>query len=364
MKPQDTPPGQDTLPRLDRSASGGAAAIRAGDDEAALADAAARLRAGGLVVFPTETVYGLGADARDADAVAAIFEAKGRPRFNPLIVHVADLPAAEAAALVSEPARALAEQFWPGPLTLVLPRRENAGLADLALAGLPSVAVRAPAHPVAQALLRRFAGPLAAPSANLSGRLSPTTAADAAAAMAGRAPLVLDGGSCAVGLESTILSLPGDGPARLLRPGGIALEDLEAALGAEIALGAPPGAAPQAPGALQSHYAPRATLRLNAAAPHPGEAWLGFGADPPGAAADRPARNLSPSGALRAAAANLFSALRALDDALAQRADAAARPSAPAVIAVAQVPETGLGRAINDRLRRAAAPRPGGPAEA
>lgn len=345
------------------------AIIRA-PDASAMAEAAARLAAGQLVAFPTETVYGLGADATNPMAVARIFEAKGRPRFNPLIAHVADLASAEALALISEPARRLARRFWPGPLTLVLPRRPGAALADLATAGLPTVALRAPAHQTAQALLARFGGPLAAPSANLSGRLSPTTASDAVTAMAGRAALTLDGGPCAVGVESTIIALTppraeDDGEiVRLLRPGGLAVEDLEAVLGASIDRGPSidRSAQPEAPGALASHYAPRARLRLNATAPRPGEAWLGFGADPPEAAASVAARNLSPAGDLREAAANLFASLRALDDALSAARNAAPLASrddrgAEATIAVAPTPLQGLGLAIHDRLRRAAAPR-------
>ena len=306
-------------------------------DAAGLAEAAALLRAGDLVAFPTETVYGLGGDAMNDVAVARIFEAKGRPRFNPLIVHVPDVAQARAFARFSPDAERLADTFWPGPLTLVLPLREGAGLSALVSAGNDSVAVRVPAHPVAQALLRAFGGPLAAPSANPSGRVSPTRAAHVLAGLVGRIAAVVDGGPCAVGLESSIVALD---PARLLRPGGLPAEAIEACLGAPLVTGPDP-AQPIAPGQLASHYAPEAGLRLNATAPRLGEVWIGFGACP-GAAL-----NLSPSGDLVEAAAALFHALR--------EADALAGPGGR--IAVAPVPERGLGRAINDRLRRAAAPR-------
>ena len=303
-------------------------------DAAGVARAAGLLRCGALVAFPTETVYGLGGDARSDLAVARIFAAKGRPRFNPLIVHVPDLAAARAFAVFDTRAEAVAAQFWPGPLTLVLPLRD-AGLSALVTAELPSVAIRVPAHPVAQALLRQFGGPLAAPSANPSGRVSPTRAAHVLDGLAGRIAAVLDGGACAVGVESTILGLV-DRP-ELLRPGGVAVEALEALLG-PLPVG---GSAhkPNAPGQLASHYAPVAAVRLNAGAAGPGEIGLGFG---PG----EWELNLSAAGDLVEAAANLFHLLRQAD------AQAAGRG-----IAVALVPEVGLGRAINDRLRRAAAPR-------
>jgi L-threonylcarbamoyladenylate synthase len=301
--------------------------------------AADLLRAGGLVAFPTETVYGLGGDARSDRAVARIFEAKGRPRFNPLIAHLPDLAAAEALARFDDRARALAAAFWPGPLTLVLPLRPGAGLSELVTAGLPTVALRVPAHPLARALLDAFGGPLAAPSANPSGRISPTRAAHVMEGLAGRIEAVLDGGPCAVGVESTIVGL--DGPAVLLRPGGIPVEAVEAVLAAPIGSGGD-AAKPTAPGQLASHYAPAARVRLDAAGPRPGEVWIGFGPDATGGL------NLSPEGDLVAAAAALFHALR--------QADAQAGPGG--AIAIAPVPETGLGRAINDRLRRAAAPRP------
>lgn len=296
------------------------------------------LRRGDLVVFPTETVYGLGADARDDHAIAKVFAAKRRPAFNPLIVHTASLAFARDIALFNPIALALAERFWPGPLTLVLPRN-GASVSLLATAGLDTVAVRVPAHPVAQAVLTAFDGPLAAPSANPSGRVSPTRAEHAAEGLDGVA-LILDGGPCAVGLESTIVGFE-DGRAVLLRPGGLARAEIESVCGpvAEPAR----SAKPSAPGQLASHYAPRARVRLNALAPLPHEAFLAFGPDAP--RVGNPALNLSPSGDLTEAAANLFSYLRALD---------VSRASA---IAVMPVPMTGLGEAINDRLARAAAPR-------
>jgi L-threonylcarbamoyladenylate synthase len=306
-----------------------------------LARAAAILRGGGLVAFPTETVYGLGGDARSERAVAAIFAAKHRPRVNPLIVHLPDVDAARGLARFDDRAEALAAAFWPGPLTLVLPLRAVAGLSAPVTAGLATVAVRVPAHPVAQALLRVFGGPLAAPSANPSGRISPTRAAHVLDGLAGRIDAVVDGGACTVGVESTILGL--DGPARLLRPGGVPAEALEALLGAPLVAAEGEADRPVAPGQFASHYAPRAALRIGAAAPRPAEVWIGFGRD------GRPGLNLSPEGDLAAAAAALFHALR--------EADRRAGPGG--TIAVAAVPDTGLGQAINDRLRRAAAPRPG-----
>ena len=309
-------------------------------DGAGIAEAAAILRAGDLVAFPTETVYGLGADARAGTAVARIFEAKGRPRFNPLIVHVADLEAARAVAGFDARAERLAAAFWPGPLTLVLPLRGDAALSPLVTAGLGSVAVRVPAHPVARALLRAFGGPVAAPSANPSGRVSPTRAAHVLAGLDGRIAAVIDGGASDVGLESTIVGLAG--AATLLRPGGLAAEAVEACLGAALAA-APHGGAPRAPGQLASHYATAAAIRLGVTQPAPGEVAVGFG---PGCGAV--GLSLSPSGDLVEAAASLFHVLRAADE--------AAGPGG--TIAVAPVPQTGLGRAINDRLARAAAPRP------
>lgn len=304
-------------------------------DTPGLVRAAHLLRSGELVAFPTETVYGLGGDARNDLAVARIFEAKGRPRFNPLIVHVADLASAEIFARFDDRARKLAAGFWPGPLTLVLPLRAGCGLSPLVTAELDSVAIRIPAHPVAQGLLRAFGGPLAAPSANPSGKVSPTMAAHVAAGLDGRIAAILDGGACAVGVESTIVGL-GDGPI-LLRPGGVPLEALEEMLG-KIALHRP-GDRLVAPGQLASHYAPSAQLRIDAT-PEAGETRIGFGPGP----CDL---NLSPKGDLTEAAANLFHYLR--------RADEIAGPGGR--ISVAPIPDSGLGRAINDRLRRAAAPR-------
>ncbi|SLN53091.1 Threonylcarbamoyl-AMP synthase [Roseivivax jejudonensis] len=297
--------------------------------------AAAHLRAGRLVAFPTETVYGLGADARDDRAVAGIFEAKARPAFNPLIVHVADRAAAAALVEWSDAAEALAGAFWPGPLTLVLPLRRDAGISKLATAGLDTLAVRMPAHPVARTLLAAFGGPVAAPSANRSGRISPTRAAHVMRDLEGRIAAVVAGGPSEVGLESTILGL--SGPPTLLRPGGISAGEISAALGQPVAERAA-NAAISAPGQTASHYAPVARVRLDATEWRKDEARLGFGR----VACDL---NLSASGDLREAAANLFAHLHALDES-----------GAPA-IAVSPVPRRGLGLAINDRLARAAAPR-------
>lgn len=292
-------------------------------------------RAGGLVAFPTETVYGLGADARNDMAVARIFEAKGRPRFNPLIVHVHDMEAAKALVGWSDAAEILASAFWPGAITLVLPIKAKAGVSSLVTADLPTLAVRVPGHPVAQAVLRQFDGPVAAPSANPSGRISPTEASHVTAGLAGRIEAVLDGGACDVGLESTILGL--EGAPTLLRPGGIPVEAIEAALGAPLEHYAEGGVL-TAPGQMTSHYAPGAPVRLNATEVRAGEHMLGFGAMD----CDL---NLSEGGDLVEAAANLFGHLHRLD------------AKGASAIAVAPIPETGLGRAINDRLRRAAAPR-------
>ena len=354
----------------------------------AIEPAARLLRAGELVAFPTETVYGLGGDATSEAAVARIFAAKGRPRFNPLIVHVPGLAEAEALAVFDERARMAARRFWPGPLSLVLRRRPECGLSLLASAGLDTVALRAPAHAVAQALLRAAGRPIAAPSANRSGRVSPTTAAHVAAEFAtdphppiagamgpplsrgagegqidaaprtlariageggsrsgpgeGLGPaMVLDAGPCLVGVESTVLDLTGATPA-LLRAGGVTLEELRAVFG-EIEVPAPGENTPRAPGRLPSHYAPRRPVRLDAVDARPGEALLAFGAEAPPGFAE--VLFLSRSGDLAEAAANLFAMLRRLD-----------RPEFTA-IAVMPIPEAGLGRAINDRLRRAAAPK-------
>lgn len=315
------------------------------DSPRGLRAAAALLHAGEQVAFPTETVYGLGADARNPRAVAGIFAAKGRPAFNPLIVHVPDVEAARALAEFGDDARILAATFWPGPLTLVLPRRPAAGLADLATAGLETVGIRVPAHPLARRLLIAFGGPVAAPSANPSGRVSPTSAAHVLEGLRGRIAGVVDGGTCPVGVESTIVGFDGGRPI-LLRPGGIPVAALSEALGREI--GRPVTTGIIAPGQMTSHYAPRAQLRLEASGPGPDELWLGFGP----VESLRPGLNLSPSGDLAEAAANLFAHLREID--------AMATKSGVKCVAVAAIPGKGLGEAINDRLRRAAAPRPAG----
>ena len=304
------------------------------DDTAGIATAVGLLHAGGLVALPTETVYGLGADAGDDRAVARIFEAKGRPRFNPLIVHVASIEAARRYVEWSDTADRLAAAFWPGPLTMVLPLKPGSGLSPLVTAELPTLAIRMPAHPLAQTLLTAFDGPIAAPSANPSGRISPTTAAHVLAGLDGRIEAILDGGACDVGLESTIIGL--DGLPRLLRPGGLPHTALEAALGEPLSRHTDSDPL-NAPGQLASHYAPAARVRLNVTQAGPGEVLLGFG----DIAGDL---SLSRAGDLIEAAANLFGHLHALDE-----------KGAP--IAVAPIPDTGLGLAINDRLRRAAAPR-------
>ena len=307
----------------------------------AIARAAALLRAGRLVAFPTETVYGLGGDATNERAVAEIFAAKGRPRFNPMIVHVAELARAEALAVFNDRARRAAARFWPGPLTLVLRRRYGSRLSLLACAGLDTVAIRVPCHPVTQALLRETGRPLAAPSANRSGRVSPTEALHVAAEFGGRIALIIDGGPAQVGIESTVLDLSGEAPA-LLRPGGVTVEQLTEFLGPI----AEPGADfPRSPGMLPSHYAPSLPLRLEAVDGRPDQALLAFGPDAPPGFTE--VLWLSRSGDLAEAAANLFAMLRRLD-----------RPPFTG-IAVMPIPERGLGCAINDRLRRAAAPRQG-----
>lgn len=312
-------------------------------DPAGIARAAGLLRDGGLVAFATETVYGLGADATDGHAVAGIFAAKGRPRFNPLIVHLATTVEVEAHAILDARAHRLAEAFWPGPLTLVLPRRPDSPVHPLVSAGLPTLALRVPAAPSARALIAAADRPLAAPSANPSGRISPTTASHVIEALGGHIAAVLDGGPCPVGVESTIVGLT-EGRPVLLRPGGLASEEIEALLG--LPLARPPGGdAISASGQLASHYAPGARLRLRATAPRFGEGWLGFGPDGSGIAG--PARSLSAGGDLAEAAANLFGHLHALD----------AELGGTGTIAVAPIPNHGLGVAINDRLARAAAPR-------
>ncbi len=305
------------------------------NDAASLAQAGAVLADGGLVAFPTETVYGLGVDARNAEAVARLYAAKGRPSFNPLIVHVASLDAAERYVEFDNTARALAQAFWPGALTLVLPLRADAGISSLVTAGLKTLAVRVPDHPTAQCLLAAFDGPVAAPSANPSGQVSPTKYAHVANHMTGRIDGIVDGGDCTVGLESTIVAT--QPTPTLLRAGGVPAEVIESAMGCSLSH-AGDSAAPTSPGQLASHYAPDAPVRLNAQTPLPDETLLGFGA------VDTPF-NLSPSGDLIEAAANLFDALHQLNALGVDK------------IAVSLIPDHGLGRAINDRLRRAAAPR-------
>jgi L-threonylcarbamoyladenylate synthase len=294
----------------------------------AIAEAARLIGEGLPVAVPTETVYGLAADATDGEAVARIFEAKGRPRFNPLIVHVRDLDQARGIVMVDEQAEALASAHWPGPLTLVLPRRADGPIASLATAGLATVAVRAPAHPAMRDLIGAAARPLAAPSANASGRISPTRAEHVLASLGGRIPLIVDGGPTEHGLESTIVAVA-DGRLRLLRPGPI-----------DLGLDADEGRGVEAPGQLESHYAPAKPLRLDAVAAETDEWLIGFGAVPGDA-------SLSPAGDAIEAAANLFDRLH--------EAERHARPR----IAVAPIPDRGIGAAINDRLRRAAAPRRG-----
>jgi L-threonylcarbamoyladenylate synthase len=317
-----------------------------GTDTAAIEAAARCLAAGGLVAFPTETVYGLGADATDGRAVARLYEAKGRPAFNPLIAHVTDVAAARKLARFDADAARLAGKFWPGPLTLVLPKAEGCPVAELATAGLDTIAVRVPQHPVAQNILAAFGKPIVAPSANRSGHISPTSAAHVLADLRGRVDLIIDGDATPVGIESSIVACLGE-PA-LLRPGGAPRQDIERALGRPLAQ--PPravdaaagDAAPVAPGMLAAHYAPHTPLRLDVTGIEPGEALLAFGPRMP-AGTDKASRvlNLSPRGDLVEAAANLFSHLRSLD--------AAGAPC----IAVMPVPGNGLGEAINDRLQRA-----------
>lgn len=316
-----------------------------------IAEAARILAGGGLVAFPTETVYGLGADARNGEAVARIFSAKGRPSFNPLIIHVPDQNVAALYVRFDPRARAAARAFWPGPLTLILPRVEGCLISDLAGAGLSTLAVRVPAHPVAMALLSASGIPVAAPSANRSGALSPTAPVHVAQSLGDAVDLILAAGSCAVGLESTVLNLSGDKPA-IVRPGAITASDLSPVLGCDVVYDSGDPDRPSSPGQLLRHYAPSIPLRLGAVDVCPGEALLGFGSvrfmglrGGAGAAADLPEdrrRNLSETGDLHEAAANLFAMLRVLD-----------RPE-HAGIAVMTVPDTGLGIAINDRLRRAA----------
>jgi L-threonylcarbamoyladenylate synthase len=298
-----------------------------------IAIAAEILSEGGLVAMPTETVYGLAADAANPAAVARIYEAKGRPRFNPLIAHVSSWAMAERQAEFSGLARALGEAFWPGPLTMVLPSAPGSRVCDLARAGLDTVALRWPRHSAAQALIEAFGGPLVAPSANRSGHVSPTMAEHVAADLGDRIDLILDGGPCSVGLESTIIGFE-NGEAVLLRPGGLETSSISAKIGRAVYARSQTDAI-NAPGQLKSHYAPRARLRLGVTEPEEGEGYICFG---PG---QRGGLNLSPKGDLAEAAANLFSMLRALDQ-------------SHTTIAAGPVPDEGLGEAINDRLRRAA----------
>jgi len=304
-------------------------------------------RAGGLVAFPTETVYGLGADATNGAAVARIFAAKGRPSFNPLIIHVADLATARRYAVFNDLAEHLARTFWPGPLSLVLPVRPDCGLSDLVTAGLDTVAVRLPEGRAAQRLLEGFGGAIAAPSANISGRISPTSAAHVREGLEGRIDAILDDGPCGVGLESTIID-PAETPPVLLRPGGLPLEAIEAAVGQTLARETSPQT-PKSPGQLLSHYAPEHPLTVNVTSPSDAALFLAIGPGFEGAAA-----NLSPAGDLCEAAANLFDYLHKLD----RQASAEGKTA----IEVAPIPDHGLGRAINDRLKRAAKPsgRPAG----
>jgi L-threonylcarbamoyladenylate synthase len=311
----------------------------------AIAEAARHLRDGALVAFPTETVYGLGADASRDEAVARVFAAKARPQFNPLIVHVIDIGAAKRLAHFNERAFALAQRFWPGSLTLVLPRRANAPMSHLATAGLDTIALRVPAHDVALALLKAFGGPLVAPSANPSGQVSPTIAAHVAADLGDAAAMILDGGPCRIGIESTIVGFESH-RAVILRHGAIAGAEIEAIAG-PLAPPRPNHVQPSAPGQLPSHYAPRAALRLNATHAKPYEALLAFGPHP--LAGGRTTLNLSPHGDVVEAAANLFRMLRELDG------------MGVSHIAVMPIPDNGLGEAINDRLKRAAAPRDASP---
>lgn len=316
--------------------------IRTADPQA-IEDAGRLIRDGRLVAFPTETVYGLGADATNGEAVARIFLAKGRPHFNPLIVHVPNVDHAAALGQFSGVANQLAAAFWPGPLTLVVPRHQNSGISELVSAGLPTLAIRVPDHPIAQALLRSAARPLAAPSANRSGHISATLAGHVAADLGTSVAMILDGGATVHGLESTVVDATG-GDIIILRPGAISVAPLVDVLGRKVRRTAPGSSeAPISPGQLASHYAPRAAIRLNAHHVTPGEALLAFG----GSELDTngPSFNLSPSGSLIEAAANLFAALRNLD------------ATGVAAIAVMPIPESGLGEAINDRLQRAAAPR-------
>lgn len=303
-----------------------------------LQDGARLLREGHLVAFPTETVYGLGADATSGIAVASIYAAKGRPQFNPLIAHVADIEAADRHVELAGKARKLATVLWPGPLTLVLPRKKDCRISELVTAGLDTVAVRVPSHPVARELIRLAGIPIAAPSANLSGHVSPTTAAHVKHDLGAKVAMILDGGPTEHGLESTVVAVEGN-RVTLLRPGAIATDDIEKAIGGPVERSQGGSARPSSPGQLEGHYAPHAAVRLEATTIGAGEALLAFGPSPPVTVG--PMINLSPRGSLVEAAANLFAALRALDQ--------------PHIncIAVTHIPNAGLGEAINDRLKRA-----------
>ena len=309
-----------------------------------IAEAAGILKSGGLVGMPTETVYGLAANALDGEAVAKIFDAKGRPSFNPLIIHVLDLESASDYVEVNELAQTAAHHFWPGPLTLILPRKKDCKISELASAGLETLAVRVPSHPVAQELLKTCKLPLAAPSANKSGSLSPTTPAHVHDSVGDSVDMILAAGACEVGLESTVLALSGE-KLEILRPGAVTLEDLSEALGQDIVYGAGNGEAPKSPGMLLKHYAPNTPVRLNAVDVQEGEALLAFGSDKFMVARDFPdemKRNLSETQDLHEAAANLFAMLKELDG------------CGASAIAVMGIPQNGLGAAINDRLSRAA----------
>lgn len=320
-------------------------------NDAAIAEAAAVLKAGGLVGMPTETVYGLAGNALDGAAIAKIFEAKGRPQFNPLIVHFAEGVDAEDYVLMDERSRALASKFWPGPLTMILPKVKDCHVSELASAGLPTLAVRVPGHDVARKLIKMAGVPVAAPSANVSGTISPTTPKHVADSLGDKVDMILAAGACAVGLESTVLDLSGEAPV-ILRPGVVSAQDIEAVIGGRVEYELEAAEKPKSPGQLLRHYAPSIPLRLNAVDVDPGEALLAFGQERFMAVrgvggvkdmAEEMKRNLSESGDLHEAAANLFAFLKVLEVSGASR------------IAVMNIPDTGLGIAINDRLKRAAA---------
>lgn len=308
----------------------------------AIAEAASILRDGGLVGLPTETVYGLAANARDGKAVAKIFAAKGRPSFNPIIIHVASLEDAETIGVFNDDARAIATELWPGPITIILKKREDSGISDLASAGLPTIAIRIPAHDIARAVIEQSGLPIAAPSANASGTLSPTSAQHVAESLGEHVDLILAAGNSGVGLESTVLDLSGDEPV-ILRPGAVTPDDIERVLGKKPAIDDGAHDKPKSPGQLLRHYAPATKLRLNAKGPEDGEAFLAFGPTMlTRAKLDPSVKNLSANGDLHEAAANLFSFLHDLDK------------GGYTMIAVSSIPDQGLGLAINDRLKRAA----------